>query len=83
MSNKVLALLVVVAVAGVALGSLWLLDSGGCGCFGSQRDAVVLATSVAPGETVMVTIVARDYGPSARSWRPCLRGLPRQKAARP
>ena len=26
MVNKVLALLVVVAVAGVALGSLWLLD---------------------------------------------------------
>ena len=62
MANKVLALLVVVAVAGVALGSLWLVAPGDVDASGHSAMRSFSPSSVAPGETVTVTIVARDYG---------------------
>ena len=62
MANKVLALLVVVAVAGVALGSLWLVAPGDVDASGHSAMRSFSSSSVAPGDTVTVTIVARDYG---------------------
>ena len=62
MAKKVLALLMVVAVAGVALGSLWLSAPGEADASGHSATRAFSSTSVAPGETVTVTIVARDYG---------------------
>ena len=62
MSKTVLALLMVVAVAGVALGSLWLSDPGDADASGHSATRSFSPSSVAPGETVTVTIVARDYG---------------------
>ena len=62
MANKVLALLMVVAVAGVALGSLWLMAPGDADASGHSATRSFSATSVDPGGTVTVTIVARDYG---------------------
>ena len=60
--NKVLALLVVVAVAGVALGSLWLLDPGDADASGHSATRSLSATSVDPGEGITVTIRADNYG---------------------
>ena len=62
MINKVLVLLVIAAVAGAALGGLWLLSPGGA--YASNHSAVrsFSQTSVAPGDTVTVTIVADNYG---------------------
>ena len=60
--NKVLALLVIAAVAGVALGGLWLVPSGNVYADNHSATRSFSPTSVAPGETVTVTIVARDYG---------------------
>ena len=62
MVNRVLALLVVVAVAGVALGSLWLSAPGHADASGHSATRLFSSASVSPGETVTVTIVARDYG---------------------
>ena len=62
MSKKVLALLMIVAVAGVALGSLWLLAPGDADASGHSAMRSFSSSSVAPGDTVTVTIVARDYG---------------------
>ena len=60
MANKVLALLMVVAVAGVALGSLWLSAPGSADASGHSATRSFSSSSVAPGETVTVTIVARE-----------------------
>ena len=62
MVNKVLALLVVVAVAGVALGSLWLLDPGDADASGHSATRSLSATLVDPGEEITVTIRADNYG---------------------
>ena len=62
MVNKVLALLVVVAVAGVALGSLWLLDPGDADASSHSATRSFSATSVDPGEEITVTILADNYG---------------------
>ena len=60
--NKVLVLLVIAAVAGAALGGLRLLPPGDAYASGHSATRSFSATSVAPGEMVTVTIVARDYG---------------------
>ena len=52
----------VVAVAGVALGSLWLSAPGSADASSHSATRSFSSSSVAPGETVTVTIVARDYG---------------------
>ena len=62
MVNRVLAFMMVVAVAGVALGSLWLSAPGDADASGHSATRSFSSTSVSPGETVTVTIVARDYG---------------------
>ena len=66
MVNRVLALLVVVAVAGVALGSLWLLDPGDADASGHSATRSFSATSVDPGEEITVTILADNYGDLGR-----------------
>ena len=66
MVNRVLAFLVVVAVAGVALGSLWLSAPGDADASGHSATRSFSSSSVAPGVTVTVTIVARDYGKLGR-----------------
>ena len=62
MSKKMLALLMVVAVAGVALGSLWLSAPGEADASGHSATRSFSSSSVAPGETVTVTIRADNYG---------------------
>ena len=64
MVNRVLAtMLVVVAIAGGAVvGGLWLLPLGEADASGHSATRSFSETSVAPGDTVTVTIVARDYG---------------------
>ena len=62
MVNKVLVLLVIAAVAGAALGGLWLLPPGDADASGHSATRSFSATSVVPGEMVTVTISARDYG---------------------
>ena len=62
MANKVLALLIVVAVAGVVLGSLWLSAPGSADASTHSATRSISPTLVDPGDTVTVTIVARDYG---------------------
>ena len=62
MSKTVLALLMVVAVAGVALGSLWLSAPGDADASGHSATRSFSSSSVAPGETVTVTIRADNYG---------------------
>ena len=62
MANKVLALLMVVAVAGVALGSLWLSAPESADASGHSATRSFSSSSVAPGETVTVTISADNYG---------------------
>ena len=62
MANKVLALLMVVAVAGVALGSLWLSAPGDADASGHSATRSFSSSSVAPGEEITVTIQADDYG---------------------
>ena len=62
MANKVLALLMVVAVAGVALGSLWLSAPGDADASGHSATRSFSSSSVAPGEEITVTISAQDYG---------------------
>ena len=60
--HRVLALLVVAAVAGVTLGSLWLLPPRDAAASGHSATRSFSATSVDPGETVTVTIMAENYG---------------------
>ena len=60
--TKVLALLVIAAVAGVALGGLWLLPPGDVYASNHSATRSFSTTSVAPGETVTVTIRADNYG---------------------
>ena len=61
--TKVLALLVIAAVAGVALGGLWLAPTGDVYADNHSATRSFSATSVMPGDTVTVTITARgDYG---------------------
>ena len=62
MGNKVLALLMAVAVAGVVLGNLWPLTPGNVDASGHSATRSFSSSSVAPGETVMVTIRADNYG---------------------
>ena len=62
MANKVLALLIVVAVAGVALGSLWLSAPGDVDASGHSATRSISPTMVDPGDTVTVTIIADNYG---------------------
>ena len=62
MANKVLALLMVVAVAGVALGSLWLSAPGHADASGHSATRSFSSSSVAPGEEITVTILADNYG---------------------
>ena len=64
--NKVLALLVIAAVAGVALGGLWLAPSGNVYADSHSATRSFSATSVDPGDMVTVTIVADNYGGLAR-----------------
>ena len=61
--TKVLALLVIAAVAGAALGGLWLLPPGDVYASSHSATRSFSATSVAPGDTVTVTITASgDFG---------------------
>ena len=62
MTNRVLALLVVVTIVGVALGSQWLLPQGRADASGHSATRSFSENSVAPGETVTVTIAANNYG---------------------
>ena len=62
MSKKVLAFLMVVAVAGVALGSLWLSAPGDADASGHSATRSFSSSSVDPGEEVTVTIRAENYG---------------------
>ena len=62
MANKVLALLMVVAVAGVALGSLWLSAPGSADASTHSATRSISPTLVDPGDTVTVTITAINYG---------------------
>ena len=69
MMHRVLTLLVVVTVTGVALGSLWLLPSRSVDASQHSAERSFSATTVASGETVTVTIVANDYGGSGAGSR--------------
>jgi hypothetical protein len=60
--NKVLVLLVIAAVVGAALGGLWVLSPGDAYASNHSATRSFSAISVAPGETVMVTISADNYG---------------------
>ena len=62
MGNKVLALLMVVAVAGIALGCLWLLTPGDADASGHSATRSFSSSSVDPGEEITVTIRADNYG---------------------
>ena len=62
MANKVLALLMVVAVAGVALGSLWLSAPGDADASGHSATRSFSSSSVAPGEEITVTIQVDNFG---------------------
>ena len=64
--NKVLVLLVIAAVAGAAFGGLWLLPPGDAYASNHSATRSFSATSVAPGETVTVTIQANNYGSLGR-----------------
>ena len=59
--NKVLVLLAIAAVAGAALGGLWLLPLGDAYASGHSASRSMPA-SVAPGGTVTVTISASNFG---------------------
>ena len=52
----------VVAVAGVALGSLWLLTPGDLDASGHSATRSFSSSSVYPGEEITVTIRANNYG---------------------
>ena len=62
MSKKVLAFLMVVAVAGVALGSLWLSAPGDADASTHSATRSFSPSSVGPGEEITVTISADNYG---------------------
>ena len=64
--NKVLVLLVIAAVAGAAVGGLWLLFPEETDAAGHSAIRSFSATSVAPGGTVTVTIRAMNYGEFGR-----------------
>ena len=64
--NKVLVLLVIAAVAGAAFGGLWLLPPGDAYASNHSATRSFSTTSVAPGETVTVTIQANNYGSLGR-----------------
>ena len=57
-----LALLMVVAVAGVALGSLWLSAPGDADASTHSAIRSISPTLVDPGDTVTVIIIANNYG---------------------
>ena len=61
MSKKVLAL-VVVAVVGAALGSIWLLPLRSVDASTHSATRSISPTLVDPGDTVTVTIIANNYG---------------------
>ncbi len=60
--HRVLVLLAVVAVTGTALGSFWLLPSRSVDASEHSAERSFSATTVDPGDSVTVTIVANDYG---------------------
>ena len=62
MGNKVLALLMVVAVAGVVLGNLWPSTPGNVDASGHSATRSFSSSSVDPGEEITVTIRADNYG---------------------
>ena len=62
MSKTVLALLMVVAVAGVALGSLWLSAPGDADASNHSAIRSISPMLVDPGDTVTVIIIANNYG---------------------
>ena len=62
MVNRVLVLLLIAAVAGAALGGLWLLPPGDADASGHSAIREFSATSVAPGDTVTVTVTASNLG---------------------
>ena len=64
--NKVLVLLVIAAVAGVTLGGLRLAAPEGVRASEHSATRSFSATSVDPGDTVTVTIVAENYGDLGR-----------------
>ena len=57
-----LAFLMVVAVAGVALGSLWLSVPGDADASGHRATRSISPMLVDPGDTVTVIIIANNYG---------------------
>ncbi len=59
--SKVLVLLVIAAVAGAALGGLWMLPPGDADASGHSAIRSFSAMSVAPGDTVTVTIEASNF----------------------
>ena len=62
MGNKVLALLMVVAVAGVVLSNLWPSTPGNVDASGHSATRSFSSSSVDPGEEITVTIRADNYG---------------------
>ena len=62
MVRKAVALLVAVAVVGVALGAVGLWIPGLVGAHGHSATRSFSATPVPAGGELTVTIVARDYG---------------------
>ena len=62
MGNKVLALLMVVSVAGVVLGNLWPSTPGNVDASGHSATRSFSSSSVNPGEKITVTIRADNYG---------------------
>ena len=62
MSKKVLAFLMVVAVAGVALGSLWLSAPGDADASRHSATRSISPMLVDPGDTVTVMFIANNYG---------------------
>ena len=62
MGNKALALLMVVAVAGIVLGSLWPLTPENVDASGHSATRSFSSSSVDPGEEITVTIRADNYG---------------------
>ena len=62
MGNKVLALLIVVAVAGVVLSNLWPSTPGNVDASGHSATRSFSSSSVDPGEEITVTIRADNYG---------------------
>ena len=60
MANKVLGFFMVVAVAGVALGSLWLSTPGDADASEHSATRSFSSSSVAPGEEITVAITVTN-----------------------